>query len=105
MQHPASEPYYAVIFSSQRNDIGQEEYEAMAAKMFESVQSQPGFIGMESARNPDGSGITVSYWKSLEDIKAWKAHGEHRLAQRIGHTKWYDSFTTRICRVEREYRK
>lgn len=30
---------------------------------------QPGFLGVESAR--EGVGITVSYWDSLEAIQKW----------------------------------
>jgi heme-degrading monooxygenase HmoA len=34
------------------------------------AQQQPGFLGMESAR--DEIGITVSYWENEEAILAWK---------------------------------
>ncbi len=59
-------PYYAVIFTSLRTDID-EGYADMASKMVQLAAEQPGFLGMESAR--DGLGITVSYWHSLEAIK------------------------------------
>jgi hypothetical protein len=52
-------PYYAVIFTSIRTDID-EGYAQMAEKMVQLAATQPGFLGMESAR--DGLGITVSYW-------------------------------------------
>ena len=66
------------------------------------AQQQPGFLGAESARNEVG--ITVSYWKDLESIRAWKANAEHLEAQRLGHAQWYSAFTTRIAKVERDYR-
>lgn len=71
--------------------------------MIELAQSFNGFIRAESARDADGLGITVSYWKSLKDIKNWKANTEHLSAQELGRLKWYESFTVRICRVEKEY--
>ncbi len=95
-----SPPYYAVIFTSVRTD-GDDGYAAMAERMVELAQQQPGFLGVESAR--DGVGITVSYWRDLESIRAWKAHPEHLEAQRLGHERWYASATTRIARVERDY--
>jgi heme-degrading monooxygenase HmoA len=95
-------PYYAVIFTSTRTEVD-EGYEAMADRMVELAARQPGFLGVESARGPDGLGITVSYWSSLEAIAAWKAQGEHRVAQLQGHQKWYQHFETRIARVERAY--
>ena len=72
-------PYYAVIFSSTRTAID-EGYGAMADRMLELARQQAGFLDMESVRDADGFGITVSYWSSLESIATWKAHGEHRIA-------------------------
>lgn len=98
-QTPAP-PYYAVIFSNLRTD-GDQGYGAMADRMVKLAQQQPGFLGVESAR--DGLGITVSYWESLEAIKHWKANVEHQAAQRQGREQWYSEFRVRIARVEREY--
>ena len=95
-------PYYAVIFTSTRTGVDQ-GYHDGAARMVELAARQPGFLGVESTRGVEGLGITVSYWASLEAIAAWKAHGEHRIAQAQGHAKWYEHFETRIARVERAY--
>jgi heme-degrading monooxygenase HmoA len=93
-------PYYAVIFTSQRTD-GDNGYDGMATKMVELAAKQPGYLGIESAR--ENLGITVSYWSDLESIKNWKANIEHKEAQKIGHEKWYSSFKVRISKVERDY--
>ncbi|SNS42348.1 Heme-degrading monooxygenase HmoA [Noviherbaspirillum humi] len=94
-------PYYAVIFTSIRTDADQ-GYADMAARMVELAARQPGFLGMESVRQEVG--ITVSYWKDLESIRAWKANAEHLQAQQLGRSTWYSAFKTRICKVERDYR-
>ena len=93
-------PYYAVIFTSLRT-AGDNGYGAMADRMEELAAAQPGFLGIESAR--DGLGITVSYWESLEAIAAWKRNAEHLEAQRRGRTEWYSGFALRVCKVERAY--
>ena len=93
-------PYYAVIFTSIRTE-GDDGYGAMAERMEELASQQTGFLGVESARNEVG--ITVSYWQSLDDIKNWKLQSEHLIAQQLGKEKWYKSYSTRICQVEREY--
>ena len=93
-------PYYTVIFTSVRTP-GDDGYAAMAQKMIELASQQPGFLGVESAR--EEIGITVSYWSDLASIQAWKANVEHRQAQKNGIAKWYSSYTVRIARVEREY--
>ena len=95
-------PYYAVVFSAQRSD-GDRGYAAMAERMLELARAQEGFLGVESARDEHGFGITVSYWSSEQAIARWKALGEHQLAQERGHRTWYTDFRLRVCRVEREY--
>ncbi len=73
----------------------------MAKRMVDLASRQEGFLGVESARNEVG--ITVSYWSSLEAIKAWKENAYHLLAQDLGKTKWYKNYKVRIAKVEREY--
>tara|TARA_R110002012_G_scaffold322083_1_gene554912 strand:+ start:97484 stop:97792 length:309 start_codon:yes stop_codon:yes gene_type:complete len=93
-------PYYAVIFTSTQTDHI-EGYSEMAKKMELLAKQQPGFIGIESAR--DGLGITVSYWDSLDAIKNWKQESDHVFAQQKGREEWYNWYHVRICKVEREY--
>ena len=93
-------PYYAVIFSSHRT-VGDEGYNQMSVKMLELASTQPGFLGVESAR--EEIGITVSYWQALDSIKTWKLNIEHIEAQKLGREKWYSNFRIRISKVEREY--
>lgn len=95
------EAYDAVIFSSARTPVGQDAYEAMANRMKALAETQPGFLGMESARGTDGVGITVSYWQDEASIQRWKQHGEHLEAQAKGKEAWYASYTVRVARVER----
>ena len=90
-------PYYAVIFTSTRTNT-ESGYDTMGQKMFELAHQQKGFLGVESV-----TGITISYWKDLESIKKWKENTEHQEAQQKGKAEWYQSFKTRICKVERDY--
>ncbi|MOA55687.1 hypothetical protein D3C78_1795200 [compost metagenome] len=89
-----------MIFTSLRTD-GDNGYGDMAAKMVELATHQPGYLGVESAR--EELGITVSYWSDLESIKNWKSNIEHQQAQKFGHEKWYSKFKVRISKVERDY--
>jgi heme-degrading monooxygenase HmoA len=100
--HSPNGSYYAVIFSSQRTD-GDKGYGAMADKMEELAAQQPGFLGVESVRDVSGSGITISYWESLEAISNWKQNQSHQAAQNKGKVDWYQNYSVKICKVEREY--
>jgi heme-degrading monooxygenase HmoA len=95
-------PYYAVIFTSTRTD-GDQGYDAMAERMAELAAQQPGYLGVESTRGAEGLGITVSYWRDLDAISAWKAYAEHRIAQETGKRRWYEHYEVRIAKVERAY--
>lgn len=92
-------PYYAVIFTSIRND-GDNGYGETAKQMLELASKQPGFLGFETARQEIG--ISVSYWSSMEAIKAWKENKAHQQAQ-CRAKDWYKAFRVCVCRVEREY--
>lgn len=95
-------PYYAVIFTSRRRG-DDAAYHATAERMLQLAAQQPGFIGVESARDSEGMGITVSYWHSAEAIAAWKMELEHVQAQQQGRACWYEHYQVRVARVERHY--
>ena len=95
-----NKPYYAVIFTSTRTE-GDNGYSDMAQQMEDLAKQQPGYLGIESAR--DEVGITVSYWESLKAISNWKANTDHLFAQQKGIKDWYTWYKVRICLVEREY--
>lgn len=95
-------PYYAVIFTSQRSAV-EAGYAEMAERMVALAAEQPGYLGVESARDAGGLGITVSYWQTVEDIAAWRRHAEHTLAREQGRAEWYTHYELRIARVERAY--
>lgn len=93
-------PYYAVIFTNIRtqSDAG---YKQTAEQMLSLAAEQPGFLGVDHAR--ESVGITVSYWESLKAIADWKSQADHALAREKGRKLWYEEYSVRICKVEREY--
>ncbi len=93
-------PYYAVIFTSVRTE-GEFGYSDLAEQMAKLSAEQDGFLGMEHAAG-DGLSITICYWNSLDSITKWRENPEHKLAQKKGYDTFYQSFATRICRVERD---
>lgn len=93
-------PYYAVIFTTIVSE-NNEGYSEMAQKMEHLAKQQQGFLGIDSARKEIG--ITVSYWRNLQDIVNWKNNVEHIAAQKLGREQWYEQYQLRISKVEREY--
>ena len=95
-------PYYAVVFTSLRTPVD-EGYADTAKAMFELVSTQPGFLGADTARNPDGLGITVAYFRDEPAIAAWRANPDHTAARNQGREKWYSSYAIHVAKVERAY--
>jgi len=95
-------PYYAVIFTSIKNE-NNEGYEEWDNRMFELVNEEAGYLGHESYRNADGKGVTISYWKDLESLSHWRNNPQHQQAQELGMQKWYEHYRIRVCKVERDY--
>jgi heme-degrading monooxygenase HmoA len=96
-------PYVVVIFSSIRTVDDGDGYAAMAEEMDRLAAAQPGYLGVESARDLDGFGLTASYWTDELAARAWKGVAEHAVAQRLGRARWYRTYRVRIATVIREY--
>lgn len=100
-------PYYAVIFTAQRTEAGDQRgddgYAAMAARMEEMALARDGCLGIESTRDEAGLGITVSYWRDEPSLIAWREDAKHLVAQRLGRERWYSHYALRVTRVERAY--
>lgn len=96
-------PYYAAIFTSQHKNIDQDGYRHASLRMLQLARGVPGFLGVESAREPDGFGLTISYWESEQAILDWKSQAEHAEIRERGRWLWYEHFEVRVARVERAY--
>ncbi|WP_299199875.1 antibiotic biosynthesis monooxygenase [uncultured Amphritea sp.] len=92
---------YAVIF---RAEIAQldEEYSQMAARMRELALQEYGCLEF-TAVVEGANEIAISYWDSMEQIRAWKENAEHLAAQAKGRSQWYRSYRVQIVEVVREY--
>ena len=82
-------PYYAVVFTSINAKVDHTEHVAMYRQLVERAATFEGYLGIEGARNGDGTGVAAVYWKDLASIEAWAKDPEHQIA----------------CRVERTYGK
>ena len=97
-------PYTAVIFTSRRTTEDDDEYGRATQRMETLAATQPGYLGMESARDPHTRfGITVSYWETEAAARSWKQVAEHLVVQRLGAARWYEGYQVRIAAVARAY--
>lgn len=100
MQHDAS-GHYAVIFTAQIRQLD-DAYLATAARMRELAMSAFGCHKFTAVTEGDTE-LAISYWDSLEQIRAWRDHPEHKIAQKQGQDVWYADYSVEITRIERAY--
>ena len=92
---------YAVIFTATTKQLD-DEYSQTAARMRELAIGKYGCAEFVSAQEGDQE-IAISYWHSEKDIQAWKADPEHRRAQALGKTRWYQSYRVEVVQILRSY--
>lgn len=93
----------AVIFSAKRSGNDEEGYAKAAAAMVKLAQKQKGFVDIDSVRDQNGYGITISYWQSEDDAIAWRDNETHAAIRDKGRAIWYDCYALQIAKIERSY--
>lgn len=95
--NPPEKDYYAVIFSSTKEEV-LEGYKEMDDMLMDLAQKQNGFLGYEVVANANKS-IFISYWENMEAINAWRKNSIH-LTAKAQANKWYKRYLSQICKVE-----
>ena len=92
---------YAVIFRATAKQLD-EEYNQTAARMRELAKRKYGCVEFVSVQEGDQE-IAISYWRSEQDIQAWKNDPEHLRAQALGKSHWYQSYRVEVVQILRHY--
>jgi len=90
-----------LIHTQMQPDSDRAAYDKLNARMFEIVQSMPGFIGASGYASPNGEDIGMIRFESLEALRAWRDHPEHLVAQQRGKSEFYASYRIEVCEVVR----
>jgi heme-degrading monooxygenase HmoA len=93
---------YVVIFRAKVRLLDA-EYSAMAARMRTLALTEFGCLEFHAVSEGENE-VALSYWPDTASIRAWRAHPEHLLAQQLGKTKWYRSYSVEVTQVERAYK-
>jgi heme-degrading monooxygenase HmoA len=92
------------IFRSQRTDHSDEEYAEWSKKMDHLVRTAPGYVDHASFREEaSGQGVTISYFRSMPDLVAWKQQTEHLEAQALGREAFYHHYEIEVAEIVRQY--
>ena len=92
-----------LIRTQLRDDVDLAVYEALDAHMYALVQRISGFLSAKTYHSEDGDQISLIRFASLEALRVWKEHPEHREAQRRGREEFFSAYDIEICEVTRAY--
>lgn len=94
---------FVVIFRATVRQLDS-EYSALAARMRELALTRFGCTEFHSLMEGNEE-VALSYWPDEESIVAWRQHPEHVEAQRLGRTRWYESYSVQVTKITRDYRQ
>jgi len=93
---------FAVIFKAK--PAAQDElYNKTVVRMRELAFDKYGCIDFVTATAEGNQEIAISYWEDEKSIIRWRKDAEHTLAQELGRTQWYDSYSVQVVEIKREY--
>lgn len=92
---------YVVIFRAKIRQLD-EHYSKTAQRMRELALTEFGCLEFQAITEGNQE-VALSYWPSEENIRAWKNHPEHRLAQQAGSERWYEAYHVQVAQVTRQY--
>jgi len=68
------------------------------------VVTMPGYIGHASFRDDaTRRGVTISYFRSMAELEAWKKVPEHLEAQALGRAAFYTEYEIEVAEIVRHY--
>jgi heme-degrading monooxygenase HmoA len=92
-----------VVFRSRLKPGIEKELEETDARMAALAATMPGFVSYRQYASADGEDVAVVEFESHETVAVWRAHPEHREAQRLGRERWYTEYRITVCDVARDY--
>lgn len=92
---------YAVIFKAVTG-IQDDEYGKTVERMRELAFEKYGCLEFFAVTEGNQE-VAISYWRDEESIVKWKTDSEHTLAQELGRSKWYESYTVEVVEIKRKY--
>ncbi len=93
-----------VVFRPRIRPDDSDGFHALADQMLTLAQSMPGFISYKAYTADDGERVSIHEWETAEQLRAWREHPQHLIAQRLGRERYYEQYTSYVCETPRESR-
>jgi heme-degrading monooxygenase HmoA len=90
------------VFRSRLMPGFKDEYLALVERMAELARATPGYISHKGFWADDDERCTIVEFENEEGQRAWRTNAEHMAAQRLGQTKFYETYDIQVCDVRYE---
>ena len=94
-----------VLFEVKPTKEGMQRYLDLAAMLKPMLAGFEGFIRAErfTSLNEEGKLLSMNVWTDEEAVKRWRNALEHRMSQKEGREKLFESYQITVCSVVRSY--
>src|SRR6185312_13621187 len=79
-----------------------DEYVKEVERLAAIAKTMPGYISHKGFFAEDGERCTIVEFEHEEGQKAWRTNAEHMAAQRLGRTKFYETYDIQVCDIRYE---
>lgn len=94
-----------VLFEVKPTKEGMQRYLDLAAMLKPTLAGFEGFIRAErfTSLNEEGKLLSMNVWTDEDAVKRWRNVMEHRMSQKEGREKLFESYQITVCSVIRSY--
>ena len=94
-----------VLFEVKPTKEGKQRYLDLAAMLKQMLAGFEGFISAErfTSLNEEGKLLSMNVWTDEDVVKRWRNVMDHRMSQKEGREKLFESYKITVCSVIRTY--
>lgn len=94
-----------VIFEVWPRPEFKDKYLALAAELKETLEAINGFESVERFQSivDEHKLLSLSFFASHEALAQWRNVAEHRIAQKVGRSRYFADYRLRVVEVVRDY--
>ena len=98
-------PEIVVLFEVKPTKEGKQRYLDLAAMLKPMLAGFEGFIRAErfTSLNEEGKLLSMNVWTDEEAVERWRNVMQHRMSQKEGREKLFESYQITVCSVIRSY--
>ncbi len=94
-----------VVFEVWPDPQYRDKYLELAAELKSTLEEIDGFVSVERFQSiyDENKMLSLSFFESHEALNEWRNIAEHRVAQRLGWSRYFSDYRLRVVEVTRDY--